>query len=193
MPWAMQPRGAVGRLPGVSTGTGVGVDADRVDLNQPAHDHDFAEFYAATNRAATAQVFAMIGNWHEAQEAVQEAYARALGRWRQVSTYEDPLAWVRTVAYRVSVSRWRKTRRILFGTDHDVVVPAPMETHVELVAGLQKLPAAQREALVLHYLADLPVAQIAAQLGVPEGTVKARLSRGRAAMATLLRDGDDRG
>ncbi|MBA2390230.1 MAG: SigE family RNA polymerase sigma factor [Geodermatophilaceae bacterium] len=154
-------------------------------------DRDFTEFYAATNRAATAQVYAMIGNWHEAQEAVQEAYARALARWRQVSTYDDPLAWVRTVAYRVSVSRWRKAKRLVFSVPIDTAgVPDPMENHVALVAGLQRLPASQREALVLHYLVDLPVAQIAAQLGVPEGTVKARLSRGRSAMAELLGEDD---
>lgn len=166
-------------------------DADRTDLREHPVDRDFAEFYAATNRAATAQVFAMIGNWHEAQEAVQEAYARALARWRQVSTYDDPLAWVRTVAYRVSVSRWRKAKRLVFASNYDTEsVPGPMENHVALVAGLQRLPAAQREALVLHYLADLPVAQIASQLGVPEGTVKARLSRGRSAMAQLLGEDD---
>ncbi|MDQ3456299.1 MAG: sigma-70 region 4 domain-containing protein, partial [Actinomycetota bacterium] len=69
-------------------------------------------------------------------------------------------------------------------------VPAPLENHVALVAALQQLPAAQREALVLHYLGDLPIAQIAAQLGVPEGTIKARLSRGRTAMAGLIREDD---
>lgn len=154
-------------------------------------DRDFSEFYAATNRQATAQVFAMVGNWHEAQEAVQEAYARALGKWDKVSTYDEPLAWIRTVAYRISVSRWRKARRLVFGGPEDGEgVPAPLENHVALVAALQQLPAAQREALVLHYLGDLPIAQIAAQLGVPEGTVKARLSRGRTAMAGLIREDD---
>ncbi len=186
----MQPVRPVRRLHCVSAEVAVGVDP--VVVREPVRDRDFAEFYTATNRAATAQVYAMIGNWHEAQEAVQEAYARALARWRQVSTYEDPLAWVRTVAYRVSVSRWRKARRLVFTSQPDTAgVPAPLENHVALVAGLQRLPLAQREALVLHYVGDLPVAQIAAQLGVPEGTVKARLSRGRAAMAELLGEDDD--
>lgn len=158
---------------------------------RPDTETDFAQFYAATNRQATAQVFAMVGNWHEAQEAVQEAYARALGRWDKVSTYDEPLAWIRTVAYRIAVSRWRKARRLVFGGPEDrAVVPTPMENHVALVAALQQLPAAQREALVLHYLGDLPIAQIAAQLGVPEGTVKARLSRGRVAMAKFLKEDD---
>ena len=48
------------------------------------------------------------------------------------------------------------------------------------------LPADQRRAIVLHHLADLPVAEVAVEVGAPVGTVKARLSRGRAALAVLL-------
>ncbi|WP_261376499.1 RNA polymerase sigma factor [Nocardioides sp. J9] len=62
------------------------------------------------------------------------------------------------------------------------------ESHVALVAALRQLPEAQRQALVLHHIADLPVQQVAAEVGVPEGTIKARLSRGRAALAELLAD-----
>jgi RNA polymerase sigma-70 factor (ECF subfamily) len=60
------------------------------------------------------------------------------------------------------------------------------ETHVALVAALRQLPEAQRQALVLHHIADLPVQAVAREVGVPEGTIKARLSRGRAALAALL-------
>ena len=64
----------------------------------------------------------------------------------------------------------------------------PSETHVALVAALKQLPEAQRQALVLHHIADLPVHDVAREVGVPEGTIKARLSRGRAALAALLAD-----
>jgi RNA polymerase sigma-70 factor (ECF subfamily) len=69
--------------------------------------------------------------------------------------------------------------------------PAPSEDHVALVAGLKHLPETQREALVLFYLADLSIETIAKQLGVPPGTVKARLSRGRTALAAQLRITED--
>ena len=59
------------------------------------------------------------------------------------------------------------------------------------MAALRQLPAAQREAIALHYLADLPINEVAAATGVPVGTVKARLSRGRAALAVLLADTPD--
>jgi RNA polymerase sigma-70 factor (ECF subfamily) len=67
-------------------------------------------------------------------------------------------------------------------------VPAVDESHVALVAALRKLPEPQRQALVLHHIADLPIHQIAAETGVAEGTIKARLSRGRTALAALLTD-----
>jgi RNA polymerase sigma-70 factor (ECF subfamily) len=60
------------------------------------------------------------------------------------------------------------------------------EDRISLMAALRVLPTAQREAIALHHLAGLPVAEVALTLGVPEGTVKARLARGRAALATLL-------
>ncbi len=56
------------------------------------------------------------------------------------------------------------------------------------MAALRRLPAAQREAIALHYLADLPIHEVAEATGSPIGTVKARLSRGRAALAVLLTD-----
>ena len=57
-----------------------------------------------------------------------------------------------------------------------------------LVAALRQLPEPQRQALVLHHIVDLPVHDVAREVGVPEGTIKARLSRGRAALAALLAD-----
>ncbi len=63
--------------------------------------------------------------------------------------------------------------------------------HVAIVTALEEVDADQREVVVLHYLADLPVADIATQLGVPEGTVKSRLSRARGRLAGLLDDTED--
>jgi RNA polymerase sigma-70 factor, ECF subfamily len=65
-------------------------------------------------------------------------------------------------------------------------MPAADESHVALVAALKQLPEAQRQAIVLHHIADLPVHQVAAEVGAPIGTIKARLARGRATLAELL-------
>ncbi len=151
-------------------------------------DLDFSAFYGAHVGSLTAQMYALTGSWTEAQDAVQEGFARALARWSTVSGHADPVAWVRTVSNRVAISRWRRARTALaFGrTQRLQTSPGPSEDHVALVEGLKQLPHAQREALVLFYLADMSIADIAGQLGIPTGTVKARLSRGRTALAARL-------
>ena len=61
--------------------------------------------------------------------------------------------------------------------------PEALEDHVAIITALRALPEAQRQVIALHYLADLSVEAIAQELGVPAGTVKSRLSRGRDALA----------
>jgi RNA polymerase sigma-70 factor (ECF subfamily) len=155
-------------------------------------EQEFDDFYTASFRRLTGQVYAMIGNLDEAQECVQEAFVRAWAHRRQLDRAEHPEAWVRTTAYRFAVSRWRRTTRARRPADRSVTtateVPPMDESHVALVAALRQLPEAQRQALVLHHIADLPVHAVAQEVGVPEGTIKARLSRGRTALAALLTD-----
>ena len=155
-------------------------------------EREFDEFYAASFQRVTGQIYAMIGNRDEAQECVQEAFARAWAHRKKLGKAEHPEAWVRTTAYRLAVSRWRRTMRGRRPTDRAVgptlEAAAPSEAHVALVAALKQLPEAQRQALVLHHIADLPVHDVAREVGVPEGTIKARLSRGRAALAAMLAD-----
>jgi len=62
----------------------------------------------------------------------------------------------------------------------------PTPDHVAIVSALRRLPEAYRRVVVLHYLADLPVAEIATGLRMPLGTVKVYLSRARAQLAALL-------
>ncbi|MEV1142726.1 SigE family RNA polymerase sigma factor [Micromonospora sp. NPDC049799] len=152
-------------------------------------DDGFGEFYRTSRHRTVTVLYALGGDLGEAQDAAQEAYARAWQRWSTISTYGDPEAWVRTVAYRLLVNRWRKIRNgIVAYRRHgpDPHAGPPSENTVALVAALRQLPAEQRQAIVLHHLADLSVADIAAQTNTPPGTVKARLARGRKALAVLL-------
>jgi len=151
---------------------------------------EFDAFYTASFKRLVGQIYAMIGNRDEAQECVQEAFARAWSHRNRILKEGAPEAWVRTTAYRLAVSRWRRRKRGERAPDRAVqeVGPAgsPNESRVALMTALQRLPEDQRRAIVLHHLCDLPVKDVAAEVGVPEGTIKARLSRGRSALAALL-------
>ena len=151
----------------------------------------FDAFYTGSSRRVLHQMYAMTGNLADAQELVQEAYARAWQRWTAVSSYDDPEAWVRTVAWRLAASRWRKARNgVAAMLRHGPAphTPEPTVDNVALVAALKQIPEAQRRAIVLHHLGGLSVGEVAHETGAPEGTVKARLARGRAALAQLLSD-----
>ncbi|HET7014200.1 MAG TPA: sigma-70 family RNA polymerase sigma factor [Streptosporangiaceae bacterium] len=118
-----------------------------------------------------------------------------LGCWQRLRKYDVPEAWVRKVAFRIAVDTSRRTsrRRLLparlarsgSGQASDAArsaAAAQLESP-RLVAALTALPMAQREVIVLHYLADLPVEQIARDLAVPLSTVKSRLVAARRRLA----------
>ena len=152
-------------------------------------DAAFDAFYAASATRVLAQVAAMTGDWESAQDVVQEAFVRAWLARRSLRPDENPEAWVRTTAWRLAVSRWRRagaTARALGRRGLPEPVPPPGDDTVALVAALRRLPAEQRRVLVLHHLVDLPVEQVAREVGAPVGTVKSRLARGRAGLAALL-------
>jgi RNA polymerase sigma-70 factor, ECF subfamily len=149
----------------------------------------FTEFYAASFRRLVGQVYAMTGDQAEAQDAVQEAFVRAWAHREKLDRSGAPDAWVRATAWRIAISRWRRARlgRLLTRKHPPPdATGGPTPDRVAVVDALRQVAPEQRRALVLYYLCDLSVADIAAETGVPEGTVKARLARGRAAVAPHL-------
>ncbi len=157
---------------------------------------DLDELYAASYRRLVVQLYALCGDVVEAEDAVQEAFVAAIRRRRQLEQVTNPEAWLRTVAVNRLRGGWRHAAVV---RRFRAAVPgpqAPVEVgpdHVALVRALGRLDDDQRRVVVLHHLADLGTAQIAAELGVPEGTVKSRLSRARSRLADLLDErADDR-
>lgn len=157
---------------------------------------DLDELYGASYRRLVVQVYAICGHLPEAEDAVQDAFVTALAKRSQLARVGNPEAWVRTVALNNLRHGWRHMSVV---RRYQAKVPGPQvrvevgPEHVAIVTALAELDAHQREAVVLHYLADLSVADIAAQLKVPEGTVKSRLARARERLAGLLADdGEER-
>jgi RNA polymerase sigma-70 factor (ECF subfamily) len=146
----------------------------------PSDPLSFDDLYAAHYVALTVQLFAYFGDRQQAQDIVQEAFCRALIRWRTVSADDDPVAWVRRAAWQLALSRWRRGRT-LAGLMRRKRVAGP---RAGLLGALGTLPPAHRRALVLRYVGDLTVIEIAGQEGVAVETVESWLHRARSALDT---------
>jgi RNA polymerase sigma-70 factor (ECF subfamily) len=135
-----------------------------------------------------------LGDPEEAADALQDAMISAL---RGASHYRGEAA-VSTWMHRIVVNacldriRRRQARPSVPLEDRDPRARrddhAATVTRLDIRSALARLPEAQRVALVLVDLEDMPVAEVAALLGVAEGTVKSRCSRARTAMAAMLRE-----
>ena len=152
-------------------------------------DDGFAAFYAGSYRRLLGQLFAVTGDLAEAENVLQEAYARAFARWSRVGDYDLPEAWVRRVAINLAAMAERSLRRrarALLRLGPPPLVPELSPDLLDLRDALAALPLAQRQVIVLHHLVGLPVEEVARELRLAPGTVKSRLARGRAAMAGAL-------
>ncbi|HET8603273.1 MAG TPA: SigE family RNA polymerase sigma factor [Marmoricola sp.] len=158
---------------------------------------DLEELYSGAYRRLVGQLYGVCGDLAEAEDVVQESFVRGLTHLRSLGAANDPEAWLRTVAVNLARTRWRRRavgNRILRRGNNEAqrppVHPPLSEDRLALVAAIQQLPGHQRDAVALHYLADLPVEEVAVTLGSPVGTVKSWLSRGRAALSkdTSLRE-----
>jgi RNA polymerase sigma-70 factor, ECF subfamily len=143
--------------------------------------------FSDTYRASFARVYtatlAFCGDADIAEEATQEAFARAFAHWRRIGREQWVIGWIVTTAMNDARRRSRKRS----GTPPVAPsVTAPEVGGLELLDSLRTLPQRQRQVAILHYIHDLPVDVVADLLGISAGSVKTHLSRARSALAQLL-------
>ena len=134
---------------------------------------------------------ALTGDRELARDIAQESMLRAYNHWSQLVTLDRPGAWCRQVAINLVRDGWRRRRseeaamgRLRRERIH--AVPAPRSPSDEFWAAVRALPGRQREAIALYYLADRSVGEIAATLGIAQGTVKGVLFDARQTLAARL-------
>ena len=151
-------------------------------------DMEIQALYAASYRCLLGQLIGVTGSVAEAEDVVQEAFVRGLDHPARLLDADNPEAWLRTVAVNLARSRWRRAQRLVRLAPRLVAEERDEDPdgHFVLLQALRRLPAGQREVIALHHLADMSVEHVAETLGLPTGTVKARLARGRTALSTLL-------
>jgi RNA polymerase sigma-70 factor (ECF subfamily) len=127
------------------------------------------------------------GSVAAAEDAVQEALARAWERARGGQSFHHLAGWVVTVALNLTRSRFRKARRERPLTDRADTSVEYDPALLDLADAVRALPRRQREVVVLHYYLGYEIRVIASLLEVSEGNVKNALHRARASLARALR------
>jgi RNA polymerase sigma-70 factor (sigma-E family) len=147
----------------------------------------FAEFFATSWDPCLRAVAASVGNLTLAEDQVAEAFARAWLSWHKVSRHPAPRAWVVRVALNTGASWWRRRRRETPITDYDLEADGEgVGLDGALLTALRRLPARQREVIVLRVFLDLDVETTAKHLGIAPGTVRAHLARAMTALSGQL-------
>jgi RNA polymerase sigma-70 factor, ECF subfamily len=123
----------------------------------------------------------------EAQDLVQEAYARAWQRWSDIRELRDPTDWVRQMAVRGSTRRWRRMlSRLGIGGRRSTETPSDDPQHAAVLQALAQMPSYRRRALVLGDVAQLPITEVAEIEGIAPGVAEARLTHARRELNELL-------
>lgn len=175
--------------------SGVAVDDGRRPERDQAEspDADSRESFEAFYRSHLPRVYralaVTLGNPALAQEAADEAMARAFAHWRRVRQHDNPGGWAYRVGLNWATSWWRRVRRetpLVDQPHHPAAPPDPAATAALDALALLAVP--QRAVVVCRVLLELSTHETAVVLGVAEGTVKSRLAR---ALATLRRQLDE--
>ena len=149
--------------------------------------------FTAHHRSLVAYARLLVDDAGVAEDLVQDAFLQLWRRWGRLRDREAALGYVRTAVLNGARSRGRRaalTRRLRLDRTDDVpaaeAVVVRDESHREVLSQLARLPARQREVLVLRYFHDLSEKEIASTLGVAPGSVKTHASRGLAALSARL-------
>lgn len=154
----------------------------------------YDELYRRHRDRVARVAYLLLGVADQAQDATQEAF---LIGWRDLRRLREPdrfRAWVTGIAVNVCRRRRRAASRASASSASETESPAGSTDEGEAAAlrlavrrVVDALPRQMREVVVLRFYCGFAEAEIAATLGVPQGTVKSRLGRARARLASALR------
>ena len=131
---------------------------------------------------------------HAADDVVQATLERALTHWHRFDQSRDILVWLMSIAHNAHIDELRRSARLrpASETEQEGLASLPgapssdPALRLDLLAALRRLPAEQREPLLLVTLEQFSYAECAQILRIPIGTVMSRISRGRRALYERL-------
>lgn len=164
-------------------------------MTDEARTETFDAFFVAEFPRLVSMLTAWSGDRATAEDLAQDALLQAQRRWAEIVRLDNPGTWVRRVALNRSANEGRRRRREhaamrrLSGAAPEQRYDGAPFHDTQLWERVRALSPNQRDAIVLHYVDDLPLADIANVLGCGIGTVKTHLQRGRRQLATTLEGG----
>lgn len=151
------------------------------------HGSDYEHFFADEYAPVVYSVLPIVGDRAEAESISQDAFLKALLRWRRLRLYDKPGAWVRRVAIRDAVRAAERSARSSSLSEVDITgYPSIVEGDDELDRALTALSPRQRACVVLRHVEGWEAAEIGDALGCSASTVRVHLHRGLAALARHL-------
>ncbi|MET8561735.1 SigE family RNA polymerase sigma factor [Streptomyces flaveolus] len=152
---------------------------------------DYLEFAAVRSGPLFRTACLLTGDWHLAEDLVQETLAKMYRSWRRISRAESPVAYADTVLVRSFLSQRRRRSSTERPSDRLPDAPAPArdaELRMALLDGLARMTAEDRAVLVLRYWEDRSVEETAQVLQLSPGAVRARSMRALERLRALLGD-----
>jgi RNA polymerase sigma-70 factor (sigma-E family) len=141
---------------------------------------DFDEFVRARSTGLLRVAYLLMGERGAAEDLVQEVLEQMYVHWRRIRG-GVPEAYARRALVNRATNRWRRRRPETALNEVDVSSPDHSEgvaVRTAVLEALRELPPKQRATVVLRYLEDLPVAEVAAAMNCSIGTVKSNTKRG---------------
>jgi RNA polymerase sigma factor (sigma-70 family) len=151
------------------------------------------ELVRTRHRALLGYAYLLCNDVREAEDLVQDALVKVFSR-RSVPQREAGEGYVRRAIFTLYLDAYRRRRRWsgikhLVGTaDRKESTDAATGDQLDVTAAMQRLPPRQRACVALRHLDDLTIAQVAAELGIAEGTVSRHLHDAHATLRHLLAD-----
>ena len=157
-----------------------------------APDQEFLEFVKSRAAPLHRTAYLLCGDWHLADDLVQETLAKSFRHWHRVQRADNPDAYVRRMLVNEARRHWRRHRNAAGPADATAREPGvpdaatAVTNRVALFQALLSLPARQRATVVLRHLEGMSERETAAVLGCGEGTVKSQTARALGSLRTYL-------
>ncbi|HEY2700496.1 MAG TPA: SigE family RNA polymerase sigma factor [Pseudonocardiaceae bacterium] len=158
---------------------------------ETGRDAEFREFVRNRGTPLHQSAYLLCGDWHLADDVVQDTLIKAFEHWKRVQAADNPEAYVRRILINEVRGRWRRRERsvpVAEFTDEPSVSDATDDIlrRDGLRKALLTLPLRQRATVVLRYLEGLSERETAAALGCSVGTVKSQSSRALANLKSFF-------